>query len=151
MNVEPGWRRALVTKLNWLLLLPGVTAVIALIAPVRGSIETSADAGSVGSVSTCVIAAVAALLQARVDRRVDPQPALAHGVRAVLLLQQLLDVAEEVRLADADEALARASARGRLSPSRAAYSDDVMSPFTSIARSTSFRRASAAAGLRNGS
>ena len=61
LNVEPGWRRALVTKLNWLPVWPGVTAVIALIAPVRGSIETIADAGSVGSVSTCEIAAVAAV------------------------------------------------------------------------------------------
>ena len=60
LNVEPGWRRALVTKLNWFPLWPGVTAVIALIAPFRGSIETIAAAGSVGSVRTCVIAAVAA-------------------------------------------------------------------------------------------
>ena len=60
LNVEPGCRRALVAKLNWLPLRPGVTAVIARMAPVRGSIETIADAGSVGSVSTCVIAAVAA-------------------------------------------------------------------------------------------
>src|SRR5436309_5962144 len=60
LNVEPGCRRALVTKLNWLPRRPGVTAVIALIAPVRGSIETIADDGSVGRSSTCVIAAFAA-------------------------------------------------------------------------------------------
>ena len=60
LKVEPGCRRALVTKLNWFPCRPGVIAVIALIAPFRGSIETSAAAGSVGSVSTCEIAAVAA-------------------------------------------------------------------------------------------
>ena len=60
LNVEPGWRGPLVAKLNWLPLLPGVTAVITRIAPFRGSIETIADAGSVFSFNTCVIAAVAA-------------------------------------------------------------------------------------------
>ena len=47
LNVDPAWRFACATRLNWLPLRPGVTAVIALIAPLRGSIETSAEAGSV--------------------------------------------------------------------------------------------------------
>ena len=41
------------------------------------------------------------LLQARIDRRVDAQPAAPHRVRPVLLLQLVAHVAEEVRLADA--------------------------------------------------
>ncbi len=60
LNVEPGWRRALVAKLNWLAAFPGATPVIARIAPVRGSIDTIDAAGSVRSVRTCVIAARAA-------------------------------------------------------------------------------------------
>ncbi len=39
-------------------------------------------------------------LQPGVNRRVHLEPAFAHGVRAVLPLQQILDVAEEVRLAN---------------------------------------------------
>ena len=46
LKVEPACRFACATRLNWLPSLPGVTAVIALIAPVAGSIETRADAGS---------------------------------------------------------------------------------------------------------
>jgi hypothetical protein len=60
LNVDPGWRRALVAKLYWLLLRVGETPTMARIAPVRGSIDTTAAAGSFGSVSTCVIEAVAA-------------------------------------------------------------------------------------------
>ena len=60
LNVDPGWRAPLVTKLNWLPVVPGVTAVIARIAPVRGSMDTIAAAGSVRSFSTCFTAAVAA-------------------------------------------------------------------------------------------
>ncbi len=60
LKVDPGWRAPLVTKLNWLPVFPGVTAVMARIAPLLGSIETIADAGSVGRSSTCVTAAVAA-------------------------------------------------------------------------------------------
>src|SRR5437762_12599861 len=46
LNVEPGCRRACATRLNWLPVRPGVTAVIARIAPFAGLIETTADAGS---------------------------------------------------------------------------------------------------------
>jgi hypothetical protein len=53
-------------------------------------------------------------LQARIDRRVHLETALPHGVRAVLLLQEILDVAEEVRLANADEPLARLQLEARL-------------------------------------
>ena len=60
LNVEPGCRAPLVTKLNWLPVFPGVTAVIARIAPLLGSMETIAAAGSVGRSSTCVTATVAA-------------------------------------------------------------------------------------------
>ncbi len=60
LNVEPGCRAPLVTKLNWFPVVPGVTAVIARIAPLFGSMETTAAAGSVDSFRTCVTAAVAA-------------------------------------------------------------------------------------------
>ena len=46
LNVEPGWRRAWATRLNWLPVRPGVTAVIARMAPFAGLIDTSAAAGS---------------------------------------------------------------------------------------------------------
>src|ERR1043166_1023148 len=57
LKVEPGWRRACETRLYWFLRSFGITPTIALIAPFRGSIETSADAGSVRSVSVLVMAA----------------------------------------------------------------------------------------------
>ena len=41
LNVEPGWRRACATRLNWLPVRPGVTAAIARIAPFAGLIETT--------------------------------------------------------------------------------------------------------------
>jgi len=47
LKVDPAWRFACATRLNWLPELPGVTAAIALIAPLAGLIETSAEAGSV--------------------------------------------------------------------------------------------------------
>ena len=56
MNVEPAWRRACATRLNWFPVAPGVTAAIARIAPLRGLIETTAAAGSSGRFSVCVIA-----------------------------------------------------------------------------------------------
>jgi hypothetical protein len=46
LNVEPASRADCAARLNWFLLLPGMTAVIALIAPVPGSTETIAAAGS---------------------------------------------------------------------------------------------------------
>ena len=48
LNVEPGCRRADEAKLTWFLGLPGLTSVIARMAPFAGSIETIAAAGSVG-------------------------------------------------------------------------------------------------------
>ena len=51
LKVEPGWRRAWESRLNWLFARPGTTAAIARIAPFAGSIEMSAAAGSSGSVS----------------------------------------------------------------------------------------------------
>ena len=59
MNVEPGWRRAWESRLNWLFARPGITAAIALIAPLEGSIEISAAAGSSGSVRVELIASCA--------------------------------------------------------------------------------------------
>ena len=50
LNVEPGWRRACESRLNWFFGRFGMTAAIARIAPVRGLIEISAAAGSVGLV-----------------------------------------------------------------------------------------------------
>ena len=51
LNVEPGWRRACASEVELVAASgPGVTAVIARIAPFAGSIETSAAAGSVGMV-----------------------------------------------------------------------------------------------------
>ena len=46
LKVEPAWRRAWAARLNWFPVRPGVTAVIVLIAPLRGSMATIADAGS---------------------------------------------------------------------------------------------------------
>ncbi len=47
LNVEPACRRACAARLNSFFVRPGMTPVIALIAPVAGSIATSAEAGSV--------------------------------------------------------------------------------------------------------
>src|SRR5437763_1102181 len=44
LKVEPGWRRACATRLNWLPVRPGVTAVIARMAPVAGLIDTTVEA-----------------------------------------------------------------------------------------------------------
>jgi len=60
LKVEPGWRRAWTARLNWFPTWPGVTAFIARIAPVRGSIATSAEAGSVFRSSVSLIACSAA-------------------------------------------------------------------------------------------
>ena len=46
LKVEPGCRRAWATRLNWLPVRPGVTAVMARMAPLAGLIETTAAAGS---------------------------------------------------------------------------------------------------------
>ena len=46
LNVEPAWRVDCAARLNWFFVLPGMTAVIARIAPVPGSTETMAAAGS---------------------------------------------------------------------------------------------------------
>jgi hypothetical protein len=46
LNVDPGCRRASAMRLNWLCARPGETAVIARMAPVAGSIATTAAAGS---------------------------------------------------------------------------------------------------------
>ena len=55
LKVEPGWRRAWESRLNWLSRRPGMTAAIARIDPEAGSIEISAAAGSPGSVSVSAI------------------------------------------------------------------------------------------------
>ena len=54
------------------------------------------------------------LLLLEVDRRVDAQPALAHGLRAVLLDQLVLDVVEEERLAAPGEVARRLDAQPAL-------------------------------------
>jgi hypothetical protein len=46
LKVEPAWRRACESRLNWFLFVPGVTAVIARMAPFAGLIEITAAAGS---------------------------------------------------------------------------------------------------------
>ena len=53
LNVDPGCRRAEEAKFTWFFGLPGLTSVIARIAPLRGLIETIAAAGSVEYGSTC--------------------------------------------------------------------------------------------------
>ena len=63
MKVEPGWRRACESRLNWLFARPGTIAVIARIAPFAGSIETIAAAGSVVRVSVSLIAFCASRCQ----------------------------------------------------------------------------------------
>ena len=60
LKVEPACRWALVAKLNWFALFPGATAVMARMAPFRGSIETTDEAGSPFSFRICLIAALAA-------------------------------------------------------------------------------------------
>ena len=64
--------------------------------------EAAADRGARG------------LLLLEVDRRVDAQPALAHGLGAVLLDQLVLDVVEEERLAAAGEVARRVDAEPAL-------------------------------------
>ena len=59
LKVEPDWRRICETRLYWFVLLPGITAVIARIAPLRGSIAISADDGSLLLVSVRRIARLA--------------------------------------------------------------------------------------------
>jgi hypothetical protein len=49
LKVEPDWRRACESRLNWFFLLPGITAVIARMAPFFGLIEITPAAGSSGS------------------------------------------------------------------------------------------------------
>ncbi len=46
LKVEPDCRRACESRLNWFFLFPGVTAVIARMAPFVGLIEMIAAAGS---------------------------------------------------------------------------------------------------------
>ena len=46
LKVEPAWRLAWATRLNWFFVRPGYTDVIARIAPFAGLIETTAAAGS---------------------------------------------------------------------------------------------------------
>ena len=67
--------------------------------PLRGSIATSAADGSVGVGQGRVDRVAAHRLVARLDRRLDPQPAVADPVDAVAIDQLLLDVVEEVGLA----------------------------------------------------
>ena len=59
LKVDPGWRRAWESRLNWLSRRPGTTAAIALIAPFAGSMEMTAAAGSSGSVNVSLIACCA--------------------------------------------------------------------------------------------
>src|SRR2546426_11045329 len=56
LKVDPGWRRADDAKFTWFLGLPGLTSVIARIAPLLGLIETIAAAGSDESGSVRLIA-----------------------------------------------------------------------------------------------
>jgi hypothetical protein len=60
LKVDPDWRRACESRLNWFFLFPGITAVIARIAPFFGLIEITAAAGSSRSYSVSVIAFTAA-------------------------------------------------------------------------------------------
>ena len=46
LNDDPACRRPCAAMLNWMFFFPGTTAVIALMAPFFGSIETIAEAGS---------------------------------------------------------------------------------------------------------
>src|SRR6266576_6823382 len=59
LNVDPGWRRADEAKFTWFLGFPGLTSVIARIAPLLGLIETIAAAGSDESGSVRLIASSA--------------------------------------------------------------------------------------------
>jgi hypothetical protein len=58
LNVDPGCRADCAARLNWLFAFR-TTAVIALIAPVPGSIETIAAAGSVRYGRMSLIALIA--------------------------------------------------------------------------------------------
>ena len=87
LNEEPAWRRPWAARLNWMFFLPGTTAVIARMAPFVGLMETSADAGSSGWFSVSLIASIGDPLEARVDRRVDLEPAAAHGVAPYLSIR----------------------------------------------------------------
>ena len=60
LNAEPAWRRPWAARLNWRFLRSCATAVIDRMAPFAGLIETSAEAGSVGSLSVSFIARMAA-------------------------------------------------------------------------------------------
>src|SRR5262249_62150992 len=56
LNVEPGWRRADDAKLTWFRGVPGLTSVIARIAPFAGLVATHAAAGSLGEEGVRLIA-----------------------------------------------------------------------------------------------
>ena len=56
LKVDPGWRRADDAKFTCVLGFPGLTSVIARIAPLLGLIETMAAAGSVEAGSVLLIA-----------------------------------------------------------------------------------------------
>src|SRR4030095_15239886 len=59
LKEDPAWRRPWAARLNWLFFLPGISAVMARIAPFFGLIETRAEAGSVLRFSVLWIASVA--------------------------------------------------------------------------------------------
>jgi hypothetical protein len=59
LKAEPAWRRPCAAMLNWRFFLPGITAVIARMAPFFGLIETRAEAGSDGRLSVFFIALTA--------------------------------------------------------------------------------------------
>ena len=59
LNVEPACRADCDVRLNSLCLFPGITAVIVVIAPVPGTTETIAAAGSFGSFNVWWMAAFA--------------------------------------------------------------------------------------------
>jgi hypothetical protein len=61
LNVDPGWRRADDAKFTWFLGFPGLSSVIARIAPLCGLIETIAAAGSLEYGSVRLIASSANL------------------------------------------------------------------------------------------
>ena len=134
--------------------LLGISAVIAWISPVCGSIETTAAAGSERSVEVLADRLLGCRLQAAVERRVDREPAGAHGAGAVLGHELVVDVAEEVAVACGD-ALDVIQPCPWVQPEPeldgAAVLRTAIAPLSSIARRTTFRRARAAPSRSNGS
>ena len=100
LNVDPAWRADCAARLNWFFVLPGMTAVIARIAPVPGLDRNDRGRRVVVQVQRLADRFVRRALVARLDRRVDTQPALAHCLRPVDTLELVDHVREEVGLLD---------------------------------------------------